>query len=94
MKIRMFKAIKQTKRFRKNQKVWIVFESQNYYVVCFKWRGKSRKYVSGILAKMNNKYTDINPCIGEINEIDISDSFCKMLHEVAHIQLGVTKEKV
>ena len=41
-KIQYFKALKNTKRFRKNQKVWVCIRDANYLEVYSKWRGKGR----------------------------------------------------
>ena len=76
MIIKIFKAQKQTKRFNKNQKVWITKEFENHLYVRFKYRGKGR-YVNGILDKFNKVGDNYNDIIGKdgFKEIDISENF-------------------
>lgn len=77
MLIKMFKAQKQTKRFRKNQKVWVVLDCANHAYIRFKWRGSGR-YVNGVIDKWNStQKANWNTAIGEggFKEIEISDDF-------------------
>ena len=81
MKIKMFKAKKETHRFRKNQKIWIVDEMPNHCNIKFKFRGKNR-YVKGVIDKWNyNGSANYNKDIGEdgFKEIDISEKFYNFL---------------
>lgn len=72
MFLRFFKAQKQTKRFRKNQKVWVVHDFSNHLHIRFKWRGKGR-YVIGIISKDSQ-------VIGEMREIEVANDFgCRVL---------------
>ena len=48
----MFKAQVDTKRFRKNQRVWITEEYGNFCKVYFKYKGRGH-YVNGLLSKEN-----------------------------------------
>ncbi len=72
MIVQMFKAAKQTRRFRKNQKVWITWQHGNHLDIRFKWRGRGR-FVHGTI----DHYA---PAVGLIREIDVSDSFGRQLH--------------
>ena len=67
MKIEYFKATKKTRRFNKNQKVWISLNCANHLYINFKWRGKGR-YVRGIIDKHI-------PTVGEIKEIEVDKIF-------------------
>jgi hypothetical protein len=71
-RIKMFKSTRDTKRFKTNQKVWIVHDFGNHISVRFKWRGSGR-YVSGVCDKHA-------PCVGEIKEIDVDDDFIARLN--------------
>jgi hypothetical protein len=70
-KIKYFKTTKQTNRFSKNQKVWVVSEQANHLYIVFNYRGKGR-YVKGVADKFA-KY------VGDLKEIDIQPSFAKRL---------------
>lgn len=77
MLVKMFKAKKQTKRFRKNQKVWVIHDFGNHAYIRFKWRGNGR-YVNGVIDKWNwTKKANYNTVIGEngFKEIEVSDEF-------------------
>jgi len=80
MKIRMFKAKKQTHRFRKNQKVWITDDFGNHMFIRFKWRGSGR-YVSGVIGKWDSQYNGWNKAIGQdgLKEIEVSEGFGKRI---------------
>jgi hypothetical protein len=52
--VKMFKAKKQTKRFRKNQIVWVLEDFAHYAIIWHQWQGKGR-YVLSKIAKFNNK---------------------------------------
>ena len=69
--VKYFKTTKQTKRFNKNQKVWITLECANHLYVKFKYRGKGR-YVNGTVDKFA-KY------IGEIKTIEVDKNFASRL---------------
>lgn len=77
MLMKMFKAQKQTKRFKKNQKIWVTYEFSNHAYIRFKWRGSGR-YVSGVISKWNwTKKANWNTVIGEdgFKEIEVSNDF-------------------
>ena len=74
MKVQYFKAQKQTRRFKKNQKVWIELHCANHLYIWFKWRGRGR-YVSGVVDKFAK-------CVGEIKEIEVNDDFAKRITNV------------
>jgi hypothetical protein len=78
VKVEMFKAKKQTKRFNKKQDVWVTFNCANHLYIRFKYRGKGR-YVNGIIDKWNTSGTKLNEVIEEIKSIDISEEFHKRL---------------
>jgi len=80
----IFKAQKQTNRFNKNQRVWVVMDFGNHLRIAFKWRGRGR-YVSGTIAKWNHTGTWFNPAIGGdgIKQIDVDESFAAMLRSIA-----------
>jgi len=67
--IKYFRALRDTHRFRKNQKVWIRTWHHNHYDIRFKFRGKGR-YISGII-------DNSSPAVGEIKEIEVEDGFAK-----------------
>ncbi len=48
--VKMFKAQKQTKRFRKNQTVWVLADFANHAIIWHKWQGIGR-YVMATIAK-------------------------------------------
>ena len=70
-KVEYFKAAKRTNRWNENQKVWVRHRFANHLWVWFKWRGKGR-YVSGVVDRFAN-------CVGEINEIEVDDSFARRI---------------
>lgn len=70
--VQMFKAAKQTRRFSKNQRVWIRKHFGNSLVIWFRWRGSGR-YAAGIIG------TD-HPSVGEIKTIEVSDDFARNIH--------------
>lgn len=73
MTLRMFKATKDSHRFRKNQKVWVRPGTPgDYWEVVFKWRGKGR-YVTGRIRRSHN------PQIGEVKEIDVTERFANFV---------------
>jgi hypothetical protein len=65
--VQMFKAPKDSHRFRKGQKVWVKCMAANHMEIWFKWRGKGR-YVSGIIDKQN-------PNVGKIMTLDVDAEF-------------------
>jgi len=67
--IKYFRALKRTRRFNKNQKVWIRYEYANHLEIWFKFRGKGR-YVGGTI----DKFCKV---VGELKEIEVSDGFAK-----------------
>jgi len=69
--IKMFKAKKQTKRFRENQKVWVTKELDNHAIIRFKYRGHGR-YVSGIISIFDLRgKANYNTVIGECGFTEI-----------------------
>lgn len=62
--VKMFKAQKDTNRFRKNQKVWIKDEYANYLSIRYRYRGRGR-YVSGFMAKWASSYDGWSSIIGD-----------------------------
>jgi len=71
MEIKYFKYTKKTRRFNKNQKVWIVEEYSNHMDIAFKWRGSGR-WVKGVIDRFTK-------CVGEIKTIEIKDSFANFI---------------
>ena len=69
-KIQYFKALKNTKRFSKNQKVWVCVRRANYLEVYSKWRGKGRYTYS----KLDRWDSGV---VGELKEIEVKDEFYK-----------------
>lgn len=69
--VKYFRAIKQTHRFNKNQKVWIRCGYGNHMHVWFKWRGKGR-YVSGVIDRFAK-------CVGEIKKIPVDEAFANRI---------------
>ena len=83
--ISYFKALKETRRFRKNQKVWIVHEYGNFCIIKFRYRGSGR-YVSGILNKENQTVANAT-----FKQITVHEDFynkirykIKSLHKALH----------
>lgn len=70
IKIQYFKALKNTKRFRKNQKVWVCVRHNNYLEVYSKWRGKGR-YTYSTLDRWDSGV------VGGLKEIEVDDEFYK-----------------
>lgn len=69
--IKYFKATRDTKRFKKKQKVWVTLDCANHLYVRFKYRGNGR-YVNGVCDKFANY-------VGEIKTIMVEESFAKSL---------------
>lgn len=69
-KIQYFKSLKDTKRFRKNQKVWICIRQANHLEIYSKWRGKGR-YTYSTLDRWDSSI------VGELKEIEVTDKFYK-----------------
>ena len=79
--IKMFKAQKDTKRFRANQKVWVSHDCGNHAYIRFKWRGRGR-YVNGVIAKWSEANSVTwNPTIGDVgfHEIEVDDAFAERI---------------
>lgn len=83
--VKKFKAQRDTKRYRKNQDVWIQLQSPNHLRVIHKWRGKGR-YVQSYVSMWNNKQPTGNPddevfsligSLDNIREIEVDDSFAE-----------------
>lgn len=74
--IKYFKAKVDTKKFKKNQKVWVTIECGNHLHITSKWRGKGR-WVSGIMAKFDSSYENLSRIIGNggIKEMEVTDDF-------------------
>ena len=66
-----FKAAKNTKRFRQNQKVWIRSARGNHLIIRFKYKGCSR-YVNGVI----DLYSSV---IDSFKKIEVEDSFFKRI---------------
>lgn len=73
MTVKMFKATKQTHRWRENQKVWVRHEFANHLLVYFRWRGRGR-YVTGIVDKF------LHTAVGKIVELEVGESFAHRIH--------------
>lgn len=71
MKLKYFKAQKQTGRFNKSQKVWIVHEYANHLQIRFRWRGRGR-YVNGTINRFASE-------VGEIKEAGVTPQFYKRI---------------
>lgn len=79
VKIKAFTAKKDTNRYRKGQKVWVLndFDFGNHCYVVFKWRGNGR-YVKGVQDKWScNKKTEWLEVIGEdgFKEMEVEKDF-------------------
>lgn len=66
-KVKVFKALRGSNRYNKNQKIWIVQEHPNYLQIRHKFRGNGR-YVN---ARLDRDST----IIGEIKEIEVDKEF-------------------
>ena len=80
VKILYFKAKKRTKRFKKNQKVWVIEDCGNHAYIVFRYRGKGR-YVTGIINKYKSSF-GYNNAIGEdgFKEIEVNEKFYNNLN--------------
>ena len=80
MKIQMFKAQYDTKKFRKNQKVWVKMDMGNYIWIRFRWRGKGR-YITMSMCKWASNWNGWHPVIGDngLKEIEVPDEFGKRI---------------
>lgn len=75
-KVKYFKVRQNTKKFKKNQKVWVTRECANHLYIVFRWRGKGR-WVSSIISKYDSSYTNLNSAIGNngIKEMEVTNDF-------------------
>tara|TARA_Y100000310_G_C20557018_1_gene751082 strand:- start:798 stop:1061 length:264 start_codon:yes stop_codon:yes gene_type:complete len=71
-KIKYFKAQNDTKRYRKNQKVWIINDFGNFFNVVSKFRGKGR-----LTNAMISKHSKI---VGDVKEIEVDKEFWMKLY--------------
>ena len=82
MKVKYFKAKKNTKRFKKGQKVWIRHEYANHLQVFSKWLGSGR-YTESTLDKWDwsSKKINWNELIGDdgLSEMEVDDKFGKKI---------------
>ena len=69
VKVRLFRAARDSHRWRANQKVWIELLCANHMYVRFRWRGRGR-YVRGIV----DRFTC---AVGEIKTIGIDRDFAE-----------------
>jgi uncharacterized protein with WD repeat len=84
MEIQIFKAQRNTLRFRQNQKVFVVAEFGNHLWLVHKWRGKGR-YVKCVISKWKDTaspgYSSIIGA-GGLKKVDLPDDFvlklCKL----------------
>lgn len=76
--IQYFKSMKNTHRFRKDQKVWISYNCSNHLDLRFKWRGCGR-WVKGRLDKYST-------CLGKIKTILVEDSFFDFINLNHHLR--------
>jgi hypothetical protein len=63
--VEFFIATKESKRFKKGQKVWIRYNYGNHLDIWFRWRKKGR-YIQGTIDKLS-------PCVGKIQSIEVND---------------------
>ena len=82
MKIKIFRAGKNTNRFKKNQKVWVILDCKHHAFIKFRYRGCGR-YVEGTISKWQNSSAGSkwNNTIGEggFSEKDIDVLFARRL---------------
>ena len=69
--LQLFKAQKSTRRFNKNQNVFVSLLCANHIYIYFKYRGSGR-YVRGIIDRFS-------PIVGDIKTIEIDDGFSKRI---------------
>jgi len=67
----MFKARAKTRRFRKNQKVWVRALEQNHLQVWFRWRG-SGTYVQGTIDRFHK-------AVGKLHTIKVDSGFARQI---------------
>lgn len=63
--VEFFISQKESRRFKKGQKIWIRNNCTNYLDIWFKWRKKGR-YVQGRIDKLS-------PCVGTIRSIEVNE---------------------
>lgn len=68
-KVQMFKAAKDTKRFKRNQKVWVSYLFSNHMRIYYKYRGSGR-WVRGVIDRGNT-------AVGEIHEVEVDNKFAR-----------------
>lgn len=68
-KVLMFKAAKDTRRFKRNQKVWISYLFSNHMTVYHKFRGSGR-WVRGVVDRGNS-------VVGVIHEVEVDQRFAR-----------------
>lgn len=73
VEVELFRASKDTHRFRKNQRVWVAMNFANHLWIYFKWRGKGR-YVKGVIDKFDGGG------ISEIRKIVVDKPFADTIH--------------
>jgi len=80
MILKMFKAQRQTKRFKLNQKVWIIRDSANHAYVRYKYRGNGR-YVTGRISKWHPCKNEWSTIIGKegFKEIEVTREFANRM---------------
>lgn len=81
VKAKFFKAKKDTKTIKKNQKVWVIDEFAHHAFIWYKYRARGR-YLFGVIAKFRTA-EGWNHIIGEdgIQEIEIDDTMYKAITE-------------
>jgi len=70
--VHLFKAQRQTRRFRRNQKVWVGSIEQDHLRIWFRWRGKGT-YVRGIIGRFDRKE------VGPLIEVDVTEEFAMQM---------------
>jgi len=82
MEVQYFKAQKDTKRFKKGQKVWIRYRDANCLQVWSKWRGSGR-YTQSTITRWDwsNKNIECNEVIGEqgLSSMEVDEEFGKRI---------------
>ena len=72
MIVQMFRAQVRTRRFRKNQKVWVRLREQNHLIIWFRWRGRGT-YVRGVIERTHD-------AVGALQDIDVNCDFARQIH--------------
>jgi hypothetical protein len=82
IKVKMFKAKKQTKRFRKNQIIWVLHDFANHAILWHKWQGKGRYVLTTIAKFATSENWNFNIGNDGFKEIEIDELQYKSIFKI------------